>query len=99
MTPLASIQPILAVEHHSNADLLDIVTVMGYRAIVKRDQWKVGDLCAFIEPDSVLPDQPWATFYKARSNRIKAIRLRPTTRLPSAMSRWPRGLSVKRKTR
>lgn len=75
-TRLASIQPILSVEHHSNADALDIVGVLGYKAIVKRDQWKVGDLCVFIEPDSVLPDLPWATFYKAKSSRIKAIRLR-----------------------
>ncbi len=73
---LASIQPILAVEAHSNADLLDIATVKGYKAIVKRGQWRAGDLCVFIEPDSVLPDAPWAAFYKAKSNRVKAIRLR-----------------------
>lgn len=76
MIKLASIQPIVAVEHHSNADLLDVVTVLAYRAIVKRGQWKVGDLCVFIEPDSVLPDLPWAAFYRAKSNRVKAIRLR-----------------------
>lgn len=74
--PLASIQPILAVERHGNADLLDVVTVLGYRAVVKRDAWKAGDLCVFIEPDSVLPDLPWAAFYKAKSSRVKAIRLR-----------------------
>lgn len=73
---LASIQPILAVEPHGNADLLDIAQVKGYKAIVKRGQWKAGDLCVFIEPDSVLPDAPWAAFYKAKSNRVKAIRLR-----------------------
>jgi RNA ligase (TIGR02306 family) len=73
---LASIQPIVAVEKHPNADLLDVATVLGYKAIVKRDQWKVGDLCIFIEPDSVLPDVPWTAFYKAKSGRVKAIRLR-----------------------
>ncbi len=73
---LASIQPILAVETHPNADSLDICTVKAYKAIVKRGQWKVGELCVFIEPDSVLPDAPWAAFYKAKSNRVKAIRLR-----------------------
>ncbi len=73
---LASIQPILSVEAHPNADLLDIAQVKGYKAIVKRGQWKAGDLCVFIEPDSVLPDAPWAAFYKAKSNRVKAIRLR-----------------------
>lgn len=73
---LASIQPILSVQKHPNADLLDLVTVLRYVCIVKRDQWKVGDFCVFIEPDTVLPDLPWTTFYRVKSNRVKAIRLR-----------------------
>lgn len=73
---LASIQKIVGVEKHPNADLLDIAQVLNYKCIVKRDQFKVGDLCVFIEPDSVLPDKPWATFYNSKSNRVKAIRLR-----------------------
>lgn len=79
----ASIQPILAVEKHDNADSLDIVSVLGFKAIVRRDTWKVGELCAFILPDSVLPDLPWATLYRAKSNRVKAIRLR---------QRWSEGV-------
>jgi len=73
---LASIQKIVNVEKHPNADLLDIARVLNYKCIVKRDQFKIGDLCVFIEPDSVLPDKPWATFYNSKSNRVKAIRLR-----------------------
>lgn len=73
---LASIQRIVSVAHHPNADLLDVVQCLGYKAIVKRDQWKVGDLCVLIEPDSVLPDKPWAAFYRAKSSRVKAIKLR-----------------------
>ena len=73
---LASIQPILEVKRHPNADLLDIVTVIRYECIVKRDQWKVGDLCVFIEPDTKLPDLPWSAFYRAKSSRVRAIKLR-----------------------
>ena len=74
---LASIQRVLAVETHPNADSLDIATVKGYKAIVKRGQWKPGDLCVFIEPDSVLPvNQPWTDFYRAKSSRVRAIKLR-----------------------
>lgn len=73
---LASIQKILSVESHKGADLLDIVTVKGYKAIVRRGQWKVDDLCVFIEPDSVLPEVSWSVVYRAKSNRVRAIRLR-----------------------
>jgi hypothetical protein len=29
-----------------------------------------------IQPDTVLPDEPWAAVFKARSNRVKATKLR-----------------------
>jgi RNA ligase (TIGR02306 family) len=73
---LASIEKIISVEKHPNADALDLVKVLGYEAIVKKDSYKVGDLCVFIQPDTVLPDAPWASFYKAKSSRVKAIKLR-----------------------
>src|ERR1017187_7144502 len=73
---LASIEIIKAVVKHPNADNLDIVTVLNYQAIVKKDVWKAGDLAIYIQPDTVLPDKPWTEFYKAKSNRVKAIKLR-----------------------
>lgn len=73
---LASIELIHTVTKHPNADALDIVGVLGYKAIVKRDQYKVGDLIVFIQPDTVLPDAPWAAFYKSKSSRVKAVKLR-----------------------
>jgi RNA ligase (TIGR02306 family) len=44
------------IEHHPNADRLDIATVKGWSCIVGRDTYKVGDWCVFFPPDSVLPD-------------------------------------------
>ena len=76
MAKLASIEKIKLVEKHSNADALDVVSVLGYKAIVKRGQFKEDDLIVFIQPDCVLPEAKWAEFYKAKSNRTKAIRLR-----------------------
>ncbi len=73
---LATIEIIKRVEKHPNADALDICEVLNFRAIVKLNQFKVGDKILFVQPDCVLPDKEWAAFYKSKSNRIKAIKLR-----------------------
>lgn len=46
-----------AVKNHPDADALDLVTVLGdYPVIVKRDEYKVGDLAGYIPIDSIVPD-------------------------------------------
>lgn len=45
------------VAKHPDADVLDIATVLGdYPVIVKRDEYKVGDLAGYIPIDSIVPD-------------------------------------------
>lgn len=45
------------VEKHSDADALDIATVLGdYPVIVKRGEYQVGDLAAYINIDTIVPD-------------------------------------------
>lgn len=45
------------VEAHPNADALDIVTVMGdYPIVVKRDEYRIGDISGYIAIDSIVPD-------------------------------------------
>lgn len=73
---LTSIETIKTVEQHPNADALDIVTVLGYRCIVARGAFSQGDKVVLIQPDTVLPDEPWAEMFRKRSNRVKACRLR-----------------------
>lgn len=76
---LATVERVLKVEHHPNADKLDIIRVLGYDCIVGRDAYKENDLVVFIQPDSILPlDHAWAQEplrYCSRA-RVKAIRLR-----------------------
>jgi RNA ligase (TIGR02306 family) len=73
---LASIERINKIVPHPNADLLEIVCVLGYQSIVKKNVYKTNELICFIQPDTVLPDTEWAKIYKAKSNRVKAIKLR-----------------------
>lgn len=73
---LATIETISAINPHPNADAIVLATVLGYTAIVKKEQFQVGEQVVFIRPDTVLPVEPWSAMYRAKGNRVKAIRLR-----------------------
>lgn len=77
-TVLATVEQVSEVKHHPNADRLDLVRIINYWAIVPRDSYKLGDLCVFIRPDSVLPsDRDWAQSYLKYTSkgRVRAVRL------------------------
>jgi RNA ligase (TIGR02306 family) len=73
---LASIELISEIHPHPNADKLELAKVLGYTCIVEKDKYKVGDAVVLIQPDTVLPDKPWAEVFKKKSGRTKAIKLR-----------------------
>lgn len=73
---LASFEKILEILPHPNADKLDLAKVLGYTCIVVKDSFKVGETCVLIQPDTVLPDKPWAEVFKKKSGRVKAVKLR-----------------------
>lgn len=77
MTKLASVERIKSVIPHPNADRLELAQVLGYTCVIPKDRYEEGDLVVLIQPDTVLPDQDWAEFYKKFSkNRVKAAKLR-----------------------
>lgn len=47
---------------HTNADTLGIVYIGGYQCVVKKDQYKVGDLAIYIQPDTIVPVLPQFAF-------------------------------------
>lgn len=76
MNNLASIEKIIRVYEHPNADSLELSEVRNCQVIVPKDKYKEGQKIIFIWPDSILPDKPWAEFYKAKSSRVRACRIR-----------------------
>jgi len=86
MRKLATIEKILKIEQHSNADLLEVATVKGWSCVVKKGEFKEGDLCVYLEVDSFLPIKPNFEFLRKSSYkkmpdgtegfRLKTIRLR-----------------------
>ena len=73
---LASIELITDIQPHPNADKLELAKVLGYTCIIEKDRYRVGAAVVLIQPDTVLPDKPWAEMFKKRSSRVRAMKLR-----------------------
>lgn len=56
-TTKVTMERINEVEHHPNADRLDIVQVLGYKVIVGRGFYEVGDSAVYFPPDILLPEE------------------------------------------
>lgn len=78
---LASVQKVLKVENLVNSDRLAIVTVLGWKVVVGREQFKEGDMCVYFEIDSILnnvftEDKPEYEILKRTKFRLKTARIR-----------------------
>lgn len=76
MRNLASIQRIGNLEPIQNADAIEKATVLGWQLVVKKDEFKINDLCVYCEIDSILPEKPEFEFLRERKFRVKTIKLR-----------------------
>ena len=105
---LASIETVLEVKNHPNADRLDVVKVLGWEVVTKRGQFKPGDAAVLIVIDTVLPFAPWSEFLRDphrpdRRIRLKTAKLRgtfsqglllPMDVLPEHVRGWQSGADV-----
>lgn len=77
------IRKIDSVERHPNADALDLAVIGGFKSVVKRDEFKVGDLALYIPNDAMftnleIPEKLGISPYLTGKgkNRVKPVRLR-----------------------
>lgn len=83
---LVTIQKIIALIPIPNADAIELAQVMGWEAVVKKGEYKIGDICVYFEVDSFLPIEERYEFlrkssyrkneYLGEGFRIKTMRLR-----------------------
>lgn len=76
MRKLASIQKIKALETIPEADAIEKATVLGWQLVVKKGEFKVGELCVYCETDSKLPQKPEFEFLRQRNFVIRTMRLK-----------------------
>ena len=75
MRHLATIQTIDALEPIPGKDRIVLATVLGWRVIVQKADYNVGDKCVYVEIDSVLPEKPEFEFLRSKNFRIKTMKM------------------------
>jgi RNA ligase (TIGR02306 family) len=89
MRKLASIRRIADIQPIQGADAIVVATVDGWKVVVKKDEFQVGDLAVYLEIDSWVPTELAAFLSKGQEpreyNSVKGERLR-TIRLRGQVS-------------
>lgn len=77
MRKLASVQKVISVEPIDGADKIEKIKVLGWQLVAKKGEFSPGDLCVYIEIDSVLPDVETFAFLKPnlrlRSKKLRGV--------------------------
>ena len=73
---LASIQRVTDIRPIEGADRIQVATVLGYRTVIKKGEFAVGDFCVWHEPDTVVPERPEYEFLRKQGFRLKVSRFR-----------------------
>ena len=73
---VATIEKVVSVREHPNADLLQIATILGWDVVCKKQDCQKDELVVFINIDSVVDPHPFFHFLKAKSYQIKPIKIR-----------------------
>lgn len=94
----------VTIEPHKNADTLELARIAGYLAIVEKDKYQTGDLVAYIQEGSIVPDNIieemnlTGRLAGTKHNRVKALRLRGVLSqglVYPARSHWKEGDDVR----
>ena len=75
MRKLASIQRIERIDPIEGKDKIGLALVENWHVIVRYDQFLPGDLCVYVEIDSVLPEKPEFEFLRSKKFRIRTMKM------------------------
>jgi RNA ligase (TIGR02306 family) len=86
MRKLATIQEILEINEHPNADAIELAMINGWQVVVKKGEFKVGDKVVFFEIDSWIPTelasfltrpgQEPRVYQGVKGERLRTVKLR-----------------------
>ena len=75
MRQLVTIQRVKAVRSIENADNIEVADILGWHVVVKKGEFKEGDLCVYGEIDTIFPaDNKYFAFLEGKRIRTKKLR-------------------------
>ena len=72
---LASIKRINNLYPIEGKDRIELAQIDGWTVIVKKGEFNIGDLCVYIEIDSILPEKPEFEFLRNKNFTIKTMKM------------------------
>ncbi len=75
-TNLATIQKISAINPIEGADRIEVLDILGWKCVAKKGDFKVDELVVFIEPDTIIPSEPWNIFLHDKEDYKAPIRIK-----------------------
>lgn len=73
---LASVEKIISLTPIEGADKVELATVLGWKVVVKKGEFREGDLACYIQIDTIVPEKPEFEFLRERKFRVRSIKLR-----------------------
>lgn len=73
---LAHIEEVVSIKPIEGADNIELIQVLGWQLVAAKDEFKVGDLCVYIEIDSQVPETDERfKFLSKKSWKVKTMKL------------------------
>lgn len=98
MSNLASIQKVINITPIPDADAIETARVLGWQVVIKKGEYKIGDLCTYIQIDTVVPETEQFDFLRERKYRVRTIKLRKQISqgliVPVPKGKWSEGDDV-----
>ena len=63
------------IEKIEGADNIELMSVLGWKVIVKIGEFHEGDMCVYFEIDSKLPEKEWSEFMAPKKYKVKTMKL------------------------
>ena len=72
---LAHIEKVAWIKPIEGADNIELIGILGWVCIAKKNEFKVGDKTVYFEIDSKLPEAEWSEFMRPKHFKVKTMKL------------------------